>query len=152
MLLIPLTSSSQSALVLDLGVVQIDNKFVFARTLVGDGQDDEGFTSSQGHPAIVDQMEVSASSVHLGRASDISRGYRKDLEQSRILKTRDFGGKMNRNLSSWCEKIPHVDVTTSLESIKVRACLLLLLLCCCCWFFFFVFFLLLLLLLLILED
>ena len=71
LVLIPLSATSQSALVADLGQLKIDNKFRFASDPgVGgarQGVPPNAFLSSDGLPAIVDCMEVFISSIQLGR-------------------------------------------------------------------------------------
>ena len=71
LVLIPLSATSQSALVADLGQLKINNKFLLASDPgVGGakpGVAPNAFLSSDGLPAIVDCMEVFISSIQLGR-------------------------------------------------------------------------------------
>ena len=71
LVLIPLSATSQSALVADLGQLTINNKFLLASDPgVGGakpGVAPNAFLSSDGLPAIVDCMEVFISSIQLGR-------------------------------------------------------------------------------------
>ena len=71
LVLIPLSATSQSALVADLGQLKINNKFLLASDPgVGGakpGVASNAFLSSDGLPAIVDCMEVFISSIQLGR-------------------------------------------------------------------------------------
>lgn len=119
-ILVPLSVSSKSALVLDLGLIKLNNTFRLARSLAGEGEDDAGFTSSAGHPALVDQMNISVSSIQLGRAMDVHEDYRTDLVNHMILKPLQFEGVLYRRLSPWCTLVPAIDVRTNLESIEVR--------------------------------
>ena len=71
LVLVPLSATSQSALVADLGQLTINNKFLLASdSMVGGtrpGVAPNAFLSSDGLPAIVDCMEVFISSIQLGR-------------------------------------------------------------------------------------
>ena len=122
--LIPLSASSSSALILDLGLIKVKNTFILARSLVGEGLDEARFTSSEGHPAIIDQMNISVSSIQLGRAINVHKDYRKDLANHMIVKPLLFDGVVNRSLSPWCAQVPTIDIRTNLESIEVRLCIL----------------------------
>ena len=84
--------------------------------------DEEGYTSALNLPAIVDQMTVEVTNVKLGRASDIGVDYREEMDRTAIFKTENFNGTVERNLSSWCVKIPDINVSTELDALRVRVC------------------------------
>ena len=69
---LPLSASSQSALVANLGSLKVTNKFLEACAVAeetGSGQPSEtrGFVSSSGQKAIVDKMAILLTSIQLGR-------------------------------------------------------------------------------------
>lgn len=76
---VPLSATSQSALVADLGRLEVKNAFLHASTLAASKEEVgskfysgrelslQDFVSSNGQPAIVDQMTISLSSIQLGR-------------------------------------------------------------------------------------
>jgi len=120
-LMVPLTSSSSSAFILDLGTVKVKNKFLFARTLAEAGPEEDGFTTDDNREAIVDQMDISLESVQLGRVDDLMCDYGKTWEKEGMIgRTPLFQCTLNRNLSLWCVKVPSVDVSTSLDAIEVK--------------------------------
>ena len=119
-LVVPLTSSSSSAFILDFGTIKARNKFLFTRTLAEAGPKEDGFATDDNCEAIVDQMEVSLESVLLGRVEDVKGDYKKVWERVGVIgRTPLFRCSLNRNLSSWCTKVPSVDVSTSLDAIEV---------------------------------
>lgn len=82
-LVLPLSASSPSALVADLGLLTVENCFRLAgesdlvlQELSGEGEREEGdggkglaksLVSPSGVPAVIDHMSVAVSSVQLGR-------------------------------------------------------------------------------------
>ena len=65
LVVLPLTSTSSSAFVADLGQMEVTNKFLLAEKVAGGQYPSEKFISSGGVPAIVDDMTVDITSVQL---------------------------------------------------------------------------------------
>lgn len=68
---LPLSASSQSALVANLGSLTVKNKFLLASEVVKETgsppPNSDGFLSPKGVPAIVDKMSIILDSIQLGR-------------------------------------------------------------------------------------
>ena len=66
LVVLPLTSTSSSAFVADLGQMEVTNTFLLAEKIaVGQQLPSEKYLSSGGTPAIVDDMTVDITSVQL---------------------------------------------------------------------------------------
>ena len=65
-MVLPLTSTSSSAFVADLGQMEVTNTFLLAeKVAVGQQLPSEKYLSSGGIPAIVDDMTIDITSVQL---------------------------------------------------------------------------------------
>ena len=72
LVLLPLSASSQSALVANLGSLTVTNKFLEASEVAGSSSASKpsGFVSPTGQKAIVDKMTIRLTSIQLGRWVD----------------------------------------------------------------------------------
>ena len=64
-MVLPLTSTSSSAFVADLGQMEVTNTFLLAEKVAVGQHPSEKFISSGGAPAIVDDMTIDITSVQL---------------------------------------------------------------------------------------
>ena len=123
--LLPLSAASHASFVLDLGRLRVENDFILASSLISrELAGKSNFLSSCGNPAIVDRMKISLSSLQLGKVDDLSKGEGGTFSMGRgldhvILKPLEVGGEVNRRLSSWCSAVPLVDISLSMEAMKV---------------------------------
>ncbi|XP_066252738.1 intermembrane lipid transfer protein Vps13 isoform X1 [Euwallacea similis] len=107
-LFVPVSSQSMDALLLDLGVISIKNKF-----LVLDVKNEEGFS------AVVDDMKVTLTNL---KQSKVKVDPRENiLDEWSMLKPIDFEIRIKRNLSAgWYKAIPDVDISGRINLIDLH--------------------------------
>ncbi|KAL5484368.1 hypothetical protein EMCRGX_G020849 [Ephydatia muelleri] len=119
LVVLPLTSTSSSAFVADLGQMEVANTFLFAEKVAVGQHPSEKFISSGGVPAIVDDMTVDITSVQLFQIKDVKGFNIEELGQS-ITKPIQFHGHVIRKLSDWCSVIPDISIDAELPSLEVQ--------------------------------
>ncbi|XP_024911459.1 vacuolar protein sorting-associated protein 13C [Cynoglossus semilaevis] len=105
LIIVPQSSTSQNALVMDLGLITVRNSFSF---LPVDGCS---------LPAVIDNIEVQLSQLKLSRTSTAENS---EGLSSELLEPVNLGLNVKRNVSAaWFKKIPAVEVDGYLKPMKV---------------------------------
>eukprot|EP00731_Ephydatia_muelleri_P024526 Em0016g797a len=119
LVVLPLTSTSSSAFVADLGQMEVTNTFLLAEKVAVGQHPSEKFISSGGVPAIVDDMTVDITSVQLFQIKDV-KGFKIDELGQAITEPIQFHGHVIRKLSDWCSVIPDISIDAELPSLEVQ--------------------------------
>ncbi|XP_064396100.1 intermembrane lipid transfer protein VPS13C-like isoform X3 [Halichondria panicea] len=120
-LVLPLSALSQAAFIADLGRLKVKNNFLHADSIYEGTEDfDKGsLVSASGEKALLDKMEVSLSSIQLGRVERLKEET-KPSPGHMIVEPLEFSGVVTRSLSSWCTVVPAVDVQANLQTLNLR--------------------------------
>ncbi|ERL94107.1 hypothetical protein D910_11389 [Dendroctonus ponderosae] len=105
---VPVSSQSMDALLLDLGVISISNRF-----LMLDAKNEDGFS------AVVDDMKVVLTDLKQSKVVvDAREGI---IEEWNMLKPINFEIRIKRNLSaSWYKAIPDLDISGKIKLIDLH--------------------------------
>lgn len=108
-IIIPTDSNSYDAILLDLGLISLSNRFI---TLDIKKSDDEQ------HAAVIDELEMTLTELKMAR---IRLNKHNDIEREcSLLEPVNFKLKIDRNLSSsWYKAVPDVDISGKINIIKV---------------------------------
>ncbi|KAL1509353.1 hypothetical protein ABEB36_004107 [Hypothenemus hampei] len=105
---VPVSSQSLDALLLDLGVISISNKFLFL-----------GVKNEEGFSAVVDDLKVALTDLQQSKVKLDEKGG--IIEEWSMLKPINFEIKIKRNLSaSWYKDIPDVDISGRIKVIDLH--------------------------------
>ena len=119
-LVLPLSATSYSTIILDLGLLTLNNKFTSPCSAVGDNVNTKtAIVSPSGMPAVVDQLEVSISSIQIGRTDSSTKVEEGVFLDHMILKPLEFRGVVKRSLSGWCSSVPAVNIEANLKAMEV---------------------------------
>lgn len=108
MIVVPVNSQSFSAILLDLGTINLSNTFITLNK-----------TNSEGHPAVVDQLEVALTDLTISRIQ-LNETSEK-IHERYLLEPTTFNVAIKRNLSAgWYKDIPDINISGKIQTIKVR--------------------------------
>ncbi|XP_050293110.1 intermembrane lipid transfer protein Vps13 isoform X2 [Anthonomus grandis grandis] len=107
-ILVPVSSQKMDALLLDLGVISISNKF-----LVMDTKNEDGY------PAVVDDMKVALTDF---KQSKVTLDPKENiLQEWSLLEPINFELRIKRNLSStWYKAVPDIDISGRIKLIDLH--------------------------------
>ncbi|KAF7282566.1 hypothetical protein GWI33_002356 [Rhynchophorus ferrugineus] len=107
-ILVPVSSQSTDALLLDLGVISINNRFILLEV-----------KNEEGYSAVVDEMKIALTNLIQSKVKlDASESI---LEENNILEPINLELKIMRNLSaSWYNAIPDVDISGKIKAISLH--------------------------------